>query len=62
VVSDGIHEGGDVPRSLAGLLALLVVGGAMAQSSSAFRLEEHSFNAGGRPQQGTTPQSEGGVG
>ena len=46
-----------MPRAVVGLVALLAVGGAMAQSSSSFKLEEHAFNAGSHPDHGTTPQS-----
>ena len=46
-----------MPKTVVSLVALLAVGGAMAQSSSSFKLEEHAFNAGGHPDHGTTPQS-----
>ena len=39
------------------LLGLTLSGAALAQQSSSFQLDEHTFNAGGHPQAGTIPAS-----
>ena len=44
-------------RPLALLILLLVVSPALAQQSASFKLEEHTFNAGGNPNQGVFPAS-----
>jgi hypothetical protein len=39
------------------IAGVLLTGAALAQSSASFRLEEHTFNAGGHPEAGGIPSS-----
>ena len=44
-------------QPLALLTLLLMASSALAQQSASFKLEEHTFNAGGNPDQGVIPTS-----
>ena len=44
-------------KATAILLALLVAGTALAQTSASYKLSEHTFNNGGHPEEGTVMAS-----